>query len=88
MKNMTEKIKNLSHWDLKDNYIERVIVFNTFQEALQMMVTIGKVCDELNHHPDWTNVYTKLTIKLTTHDSGTVTQKDIELATRINELLD
>ncbi len=87
MDSLAKKITQLSNWTLKDNFIERVIKFDSFQDALEMMLTIGKVCDEMNHHPDWTNVYDKLTIKLTTHDSNSVTMKDIELALKIDDLI-
>lgn len=87
MDSLAKQITQLSNWTLKDNFIERVIKFDSFQDALEMMLTIGKVCDEMNHHPDWTNVYDKLTIKLTTHDSNSVTMKDIELALKIDDLI-
>ena len=88
MENITEKVNSLTNWSLKDNYIEREIKFPTFQDALQAMLKIGVVCDEMNHHPDWSNTYNRLHIKLSTHDAGAVTDLDIQLAKRINELID
>jgi 4a-hydroxytetrahydrobiopterin dehydratase len=87
MRNIEKEIAQLSGWELDGKFIIRKITFDSFQDALQMMRTIGQVCDELNHHPDWTNVYNRLTIKLTTHDADCVTEKDIELAKRINQLI-
>ena len=50
------------------------------------MTCIALVAEQLNHHPEWTNVYNKVIIKLSTHDVGGISAKDFELATRINSL--
>ena len=76
-----------NNWSIKDNGIFREIVFNDFSEALAMMVRIGIEIEKMNHHPEWSNVYNTLSIFLTTHDEGGLTQKDIDLANRINALL-
>ena len=65
----------------------REIKFKDFSEALAFMVN-GSEAEKMNHHPLWTNVYNKLEIWLSTHDAGDiVTEKDIQLAEKINSLL-
>ena len=72
-------------WKHIDNALQKKFVFRDFNAALEVIMKIGFEAEYLNHHPEWTNVYNKLSIKLTTHDAGnTVTHKDIELANRIN----
>jgi len=72
-------------WQQIDNSLQKQFIFNDFKAALEVIMKIGFEAEYLNHHPEWTNIYNKLIIKLTTHDAGnTVTDKDIELAKRIN----
>jgi 4a-hydroxytetrahydrobiopterin dehydratase len=84
--NIAEEINALDHWTLNGNFIERTIIFSSFTETLSKMVEIGFFCEKLNHHPDWSNVYNKLHIKLTTHDQGKITESDILLAKAINSI--
>ena len=81
-------MKNIPEgWEHIDNALRKNFVFRDFNEALEVIMKIGFEAEYLNHHPEWTNIYNKLSIKLTTHDAGnTVTAKDIELAKRINIL--
>ena len=75
----------MNNWKEENNALHKTFAFKTFVEALAWMVKAGFVIEKLNHHPEWSNVYNKVTVKLTTHDAGnTVTEKDRKLA----ELLD
>lgn len=82
-----EKLQKLSGWKYLNNGIEKKFEFKDFREALAIMVGVGVVAEELNHHPEWFNVYNKLDVRLTTHDAGGVTKKDIVLATQIEEIV-
>ena len=77
----------LKGWFLDDGRIVKNVVFKDFKSAIEAMVKIGEVAEELSHHPDWYNSYNKLNIKLSTHDAGGITIKDFELAERIEEIL-
>lgn len=79
--------QSLQGWKAGDNLISKELVFKDFKAALDFMVKAGAVAEELNHHPEWTNVYNKISIKLSTHDAGGVTDKDFELARRMEDLL-
>jgi 4a-hydroxytetrahydrobiopterin dehydratase len=71
----------MENWKEENNALNKTYVFKNFVEALSWMVKAGFVIEKLNHHPEWSNVYNKVTVKLTTHDAGnTVTEKDRELA--------
>lgn len=80
-------LTNLDGWYFKNNCITCTFTFKNFKEAFGYMTRIAFEAERLNHHPDWSNVYNSLTIRLTTHDAGGVTEKDIELASIINSLV-
>ncbi|MBA4744600.1 MAG: 4a-hydroxytetrahydrobiopterin dehydratase [Muricauda sp.] len=84
---ITEALKNLSGWALKDDIIEKTFTFGDFKEAFATMTHIAFECEKQNHHPNWENVYNSLTIKLSTHDADGLTQKDIDLAKSIDEIV-
>lgn len=74
-------------WEEKNNKLEKDFVFADFNAALEVIMKIGFEAEYINHHPEWTNIYNKLNIKLTTHDAGnTITSKDILLAEKINQI--
>jgi len=80
-------LKNLSGWELKDDMIEKSFTFSDFKEAFSVMTHIAFECEKQQHHPNWENVYNSLTIKLSTHDVDGVTQKDINLAKTIEDIV-
>lgn len=81
-----EKMNNLKGWDFKDNSIEKGYVFKNFSEALGFLVQVGCLSEKQNHHAEIWNVYNKVTLRLSTHDAGGVTDRDFKLATAIDEL--
>ena len=66
--------------------IARTFTFSDFSAAFGFMARAALAAEKLDHHPEWSNVYNKVTVRLTTHDSGGITELDISLATRINAL--
>ncbi|SIT89020.1 4a-hydroxytetrahydrobiopterin dehydratase [Pontibacter indicus] len=76
-------------WKETENKLTRSLEFKDFRAAMAFMNKVADVAEELDHHPWWSNVYNKVEIELTTHDAGnTVTDKDLELARRIDEIYD
>ncbi|MBF8963292.1 4a-hydroxytetrahydrobiopterin dehydratase [Pontibacter sp. FD36] len=76
-------------WKETEDKLTRSFEFKDFRAAMAFMNQVADVAEELNHHPWWSNVYNKVEIELTTHDaSNTVTDKDVELARRIDQLYD
>lgn len=76
----------MNNWVEKDHALHKTFTFNSFIEAIEWMNKMAPKIDALNHHPEWTNVYNKVMVKLTTHDAGnTVTEKDYTLAKLLDE---
>ena len=74
-------------WIEKDNSLYRKFEFANFAEAFEFMTKVGAIAEEQDHHPDWSNSLNIVEISLCSHDKGTVTQRDHELANAIDELL-
>lgn len=69
------------------NAIEKTFRFKNFVDAFGFMTKVALRAEKLDHHPDWSNVYRTVDIKLTTHDSGGVTDLDVRLANEIERLM-
>ena len=71
----------MKHWNNKNNYLHKTFTFIDFESAINFMKQASVQISILNHHPEWTNIYNKVEVKLTTHDANnTITTKDNELA--------
>jgi 4a-hydroxytetrahydrobiopterin dehydratase len=74
-------------WIEENNQLKRTFEFKDFQEAFAFMMRVAFLAEQLQHHPEWSNVYNKVMIVLTTHDKGnTVTYKDHQLAKAIDSV--
>jgi 4a-hydroxytetrahydrobiopterin dehydratase len=73
-------------WAAKGVHIRKKYVFKTFEDAIAFMSLCAMDISKLNHHPEWSNVYNKVTVDLSTHDAGGVTKKDIGLAHKLDEI--
>lgn len=80
------QLKELKDWQFINNGIEKKFSFLNFTQALGFIVQVGVMAEKRNHHPELFNVYNKVTIRLTTHDSNGVTDKDIDLAKAIEQI--
>lgn len=75
-------------WNEKDNFLYRKFEFKNFSEAFAFMTRVALEAEKMDHHPLWTNVFNKIEIWLNTHSEGdVVTEKDRELAKKIDALL-
>lgn len=78
-------VSKLNGWALRDGALARDFTFDGFPAAMAFMVRVGFAAEAAGHHPDWTNVYNRVSIRLNTHDAGgAVTQKDLDLAAAID----
>lgn len=66
--------------------ISKTFRFRGFRDAMAWMTRAAFEAEHLNHHPEWSNVYSRVEVRLTTHDTGGLTQKDLELARRMERI--
>ena len=83
-----KRLKGFQDWDYHEKTLSTEFEFDNFKNCMSAMMRIAFECEKLNHHPEWSNVYNLLTIKLTTHDVGGVTELDFELAKFIEEIVE
>jgi 4a-hydroxytetrahydrobiopterin dehydratase len=81
-------LAKLAGWsEVKDrDAITRTFVFRDFNEAFGFMTRAALVAEKLDHHPEWFNVYKTVTVTLSTHDAGGLTERDVTLAEAMNRL--
>ena len=84
---LNQKINNLSkNWVIEDIFLKGSFIFKNFDDAFSFMKKVAIKCEDMNHHPKWTNVYNKIDIELYTHDSGGITEKDFELSSYMDSI--
>lgn len=84
---IADAVKSLSGWTVDGDALAKTFKFGSFREALSFMVRVGFEAEAMDHHPEWTNVYNRVAVRLNTHDAGgKVTAKDVALAQKIQEI--
>ena len=78
--------KELPKWEVPQSKLRRKWRFKNFVEAFGFMTKVALLAEAMNHHPEWSNVYSTVTIELTTHDQKGLTSLDVQLAKAINSL--
>lgn len=81
-----EGLSALPNWSLRDGKLYRELSFTNFVEAFGFMTRVALVAERMDHHPEWSNVYGRVVIELTTHDAGGISERDFELARKIEAL--
>jgi 4a-hydroxytetrahydrobiopterin dehydratase len=81
-----EALADLPGWSLEDGKLHREYRFPDFVAAFGFMTRAALVAEKLDHHPDWQNVYSRVVVDLWTHDAGGITERDLALARRMDEL--
>lgn len=76
----------LEGWSVEAGKLHRVFTFANFNEAFGFMTQAALHAEAMDHHPEWFNVYAKVVVDLTTHSAGGITEKDVELAGRMNAI--
>ena len=84
---LNQELASLPEWELSDKKLKREFRFDDFSSAFAFMTRAALISEQLNHHPEWCNVYNKVSISLTTHDAGGITALDMEWARKVNGLL-
>src|SRR4029079_15252312 len=77
----------LDGWELDGVSLRRQLVFDSFVQAFGFMAQVALIAEKLDHHPNWSNVYNRVDIAITTHDAGGLTALDFEFARLVNAVL-
>jgi 4a-hydroxytetrahydrobiopterin dehydratase len=78
----------LKNWSFDGTYLSRNYKFSNFISAFSFMTAVAIVAEKMDHHPDWSNVYNSVTIKLNSHDAKGITGLDFELGESIEKIFD
>ena len=81
-------LRQLPGWTIEKGKLHRVYQFPDFVHAFGFMAIAAMEIEKMNHHPEWSNVWNRVTVDLTTHDAGGVTGNDVKLAGTLEEIAD
>jgi len=79
-------VSDLPGWEVVDGRLHREFRFGDFACAFGFMAAAATYAEKLDHHPEWSNVYSRVTVDLVTHDAGGITGLDVRMAARMSEL--
>ena len=82
-----EELEKLHGWSIINEKLHKEFSFDSFNQAFGFMTRAAMEIEKMNHHPEWFNVYNRITIELTTHDAGGITKNDVNLAKILNSLV-
>ncbi len=83
---IARRLTGLPGWTVKQGRLHRTFAFKDFVEAFAFMTDLAREAEAMSHHPDWSNVYNRVTIDLITHDAQSITALDFELARKAQDL--
>jgi 4a-hydroxytetrahydrobiopterin dehydratase len=83
---IAERLRSVPGWTIAGGRLHRAFQFRDFGEAFGFMTRVALIAEKLDHHPDWSNAFNRVTIDLVTHDAGGLTELDFDLAARISAL--
>ena len=83
---IADRLKNLSGWAVTNGKLHREFAFKDFVDAFRFMTGAAFEAERLQHHPEWSNVYNRVTVDLVTHDARGITALDVDLAQRMQQL--
>lgn len=81
-----QRLKRLPGWQLEGGVLVKEFEFKDFKQAFRFMSLCARAAEEMQHHPEWSNTYNKVSVRLTTHDERGLSELDFELARRMNAL--
>lgn len=83
---INKALESLDGWKVVDEKLHKNFEFKSFNEAFGFMTRAAMEIEKMNHHPEWLNTYNRISISLTTHDAGGITQNDLKLARILDSL--
>lgn len=81
------RLADVPGWGLSNGKLHRELEFNDFVDAFGFMSMVALLAEKMNHHPEWSNVWNRVVIDLSTHDAGGLSDNDFDLAAKINRAL-
>lgn len=83
---LEEALESLEGWTRSQNRhaIEKSFKFKSFSEAWSFMTRVALLAEKMDHHPEWSNIYNKVDITLTTHDASGISERDIKMAQKLD----
>jgi 4a-hydroxytetrahydrobiopterin dehydratase len=82
-----QRLQEVPGWELAGDRLRRELAFADFSTAFGFMTRLALVAEKLDHHPNWSNVYNRVSLELSTHDAGGLTALDFELAAAASRIL-
>ncbi|HYP08677.1 MAG TPA: 4a-hydroxytetrahydrobiopterin dehydratase [Bryobacteraceae bacterium] len=83
---LSARLPQLPDWSVVNGKLHRELKFADFTHAFAFMAAVATVAEKMDHHPEWLNVYSRVTVDLSTHDAGGITDLDFELASAMDKL--
>ena len=83
---LESRLESRPDWNLEQNKLHRVFEFKNFVEAFGFMSQIAILAEKMDHHPEWSNVFSRVEVFLTTHDANGISELDFELAEHMDRL--
>ena len=83
---IASELRKLSGWSVLNGSLHRVFEFQDFTQAFGFMTRVALAAEKMDHHPDWSNSWNKVTVDLSTHSAGGLTKNDVELAGKIQQI--
>ena len=83
---ISAQLEGISGWTVENEKLHKEFQFGSFVEAFGFMASVALIAESMNHHPEWFNVYNRVTVDLATHDAGGISALDFELAKKIDAL--
>ena len=80
------ELRKLGGWSVVNGNLHRVFEFQDFTQAFGFMTRVALVAEKMDHHPDWSNSWNKVTVDLSTHSAGGLTKKDVDLAWKMQQI--
>jgi 4a-hydroxytetrahydrobiopterin dehydratase len=80
------ELRKLTGWSVENGNLHRVFEFKDFSAAFGFMTRVALAAEKMDHHPDWSNVWNKVTVDLSTHSAGGLTKNDFDLAAKMQQI--
>ena len=79
-------LTKLLNWKVEKGKLNKLFKFKNFNQAISFMVSVGLICEKINHHPEWSNVYGNVDVMLVTHRVASLTELDFQLAKEMDRI--